>query len=807
MSVSLLVGNATLSQESLIDFPHELDNFQIHAINAIEKNEDLLVSVPTGRGKTLVAEYEIVYTIKKMKKKAVYTTPIKSLSNEKFSDFTKLFAKYGISVGILTGDKKINPNADCIIATAEIIRNSMLRTTSHTTDYELDENFIASVGCIIMDEIHYMSDTKRGHVWEYTLSMLPSSVQVVMLSGTIKNSHEICTWLSTIRNKNISLVIEINRIVPLLHYIYIDKKIFQYYNNKLYDAHNVSNAIKYYKEKKMAREKMHKQFDPKKELVDLTIYMKNNNLFPALVFSFAQVKCEEYAHMIKQIDLVSNDEKEQIDRLFQKYIGSNKIKYQYIAQVNEVYALLLYGIGFHHANLLQNLRELCEILMKMKLLKILFTTETLSMGINVPVKTVVFTEVSKYTSDTHRFITPSEYHQMSGRAGRRGLDTQGVIIYCPLKDMPFEEEFKSIVNGENQNICSNFRLDYQTILKLVQKNVNIKDLFNKSLMNYENLIQKNLLLKERDEILSMMNFQNNEFMKNDIQLNEMQFSCIRELQNIELKIDMGLTLTKTQETVKKRLHTIISQNKDISAMYTHTKKQEKMQKQLYQIDQKIKLYTDDIQDKYKGFISVLIQLNYVIYPENDFLQKQNITIRGLICSQINECNPILLTEIISRKYFTELSVPEIVALISVFTEPISKTNPYSLFDFEGTPKLHTYISELAKLITSCEEIEKTAIPELWRTDYLICSDFIDISYEWASGKTVHEMLNYFMDNDVIVVQTELFCKNMNKISNIITIIIGIYQMINQDIEVIPKLEEANKAILRDIVCVNSLYLM
>src|SRR3989344_4856897 len=217
MSVSLLVGNATLSQESLIDFPHELDNFQIHAINAIEKNEDLLVSVPTGRGKTLVAEYEIVYT-----------------------------------------NKKINPNADCIIATAEIIRNSMLRTTSHTTDYELDENFIASVGCIIMDEIHYMSDTKRGHVWEYTLSMLPSSVQVVMLSGTIKNSHEICTWLSTIRNKNISLVIEINRIVPLLHYIYIDKKIFQYYNNKLYDAHNVSNAIKYYKEKKMAREKMHK---------------------------------------------------------------------------------------------------------------------------------------------------------------------------------------------------------------------------------------------------------------------------------------------------------------------------------------------------------------------------------------------------------------------------------------------------------------------------------------------------------------------------------------------------------------------
>jgi superfamily II RNA helicase len=815
-----------------VTFPFECDLWQKQAFHIIEKGDDLLACLPTSSGKTIAAIYAIVHTVKNLKQRVIYTCPIKSLSNEKYNEFSQKFLEYGITVGILTGDNKINPTADILMVTAEILHNSLYNTEKkiENSRYNLPDNFIDSIGCVIMDEIHYMNDRERGRVWEITIIMLPPKVQLIMLSGTIGNRDYFANWISKSRKKNVAVIYQSKRVIPLRHYIYINKTLHEYLDvNEQYLSMAFNNARKIHEEQKKEREKRHKIYDERVDILSMINYLKDNDMLQAIFFSFSRKDCEKYADMLSGIDFLDREEKNQVDFWFHKYIGSQRdesgeYKFRNIVQVQQVKEMIERGVAYHHSTMLQNLRELIEILMKKKLIKVLFATETLCIGVNVPAKTCIFTGLVKPTEKSRRNINTSEYRQMAGRAGRRGIDTSGNVIFLPLREFPHEEDFRGVVTGVIPDIKSNFQFDYQSILKLAQiigDKVNIIDLYSKSLMNSENLDvvveyekQKNILIVEIDKVSEKLE---------TISISDEEKNFVIKLLEIEQKKadNPNFVFSKKQEQEQKSLRTSIFGNLAVKEYYQILKKYNEYENQINKIDDKIFTAQNFIKEMYNNYCNVLRDLGYVrcdireeereekreekreVEIKNIGLKKSDLMIEGIICSQINDCNVLLLTQIIKQNYFSNMSVQEIVSIISIFTDPIQKDKACLPHEFDGTELLHSTIDEILRCVNRFETIEKKYLSLDICSDFTICTDYMDIAYDWANGATVYDMTAYFQEYEI---PPESFCKNMLRISNIIQTVLGIYKMLNTNIEVIPKLEEANAKVLRDIVSTTSLYL-
>lgn len=812
--VYYLSGKANPPLNPVITFPYEPDNWQLHSFNAIEMMHDVLVNVPTSGGKTTCMMYAIVHCVKILEKHAIVACPIKSLSNEKYNDFVELFASFGITVGIMTGDNKVNPSAQVLLVTTEILHNALYRREKKAENlrYDLPEDFVDSIGCVVMDEIHYMNDKERGRIWELSIIMLPQTVQIIMLSGTIGNRDYFAKWISNCRKKDVAIIYESKRIIPLRHFIYTNKKLFEYMNSsEQYSSTNFNDARKIFEAQKKEREKKHKIYDERADMLSMIHYLKDNDMLQAIVFSFSRRDCEKYAGMIDGMDFLDQAEKAQVDFLFHKYIGSQRddkgqYKFQNIVQVQEVKKLLEKGIAFHHSTMLQNLRELIEILMKKKLIKVLFATETLCIGVNISVQTCIFTGLMKPTGNGRRNINTSEYRQMAGRAGRRGYDISGNVIFLPLRDFPYEEDLRAVVTGVILDIKSNFQFDYQSILKIaLQNNIDPIMLFNKSLMNSENLDNvKNLNFEkqqlEADKSAILMS------QENDVTINDddvdMIVNFIQSEQN--LAKNPQIKLSKKQEQEKKTTRIYIFADQNLKNYYNNMKKQIELTDKIYRFDSQIHYCQNYINNMYSSYHRVLEELDYVVPDETTtIITKDNIKVNGLICSQINECNPILLTEIISSNYLNTLSPAEIVAFLAIFCDPLNKETPCGTEILDQSCEPFHSITRLLQKIAYFEQVEAKYIEPIFRKNYSICTDYVDIAYEWASGKSLFDMTAYFAEYDV---PDESFCKAMTKISNILLTLLGIYKMLGTNIEVIPKLEIANTSILRDIVCTASLYL-
>lgn len=805
----ILTGDAKMPENPVTTFPYECDNFQKHSFNAIEKNNNVIVNVPTSGGKTSVAIYAILHCIKIKNQKVAITTPQKSLSNEKYNEFTRLFTQYGITVGLLTGDDKKNPDADVIVCTAEILENSLTqlkeaREKNEDTKYDLSNDFLSKLGCVIMDEVHYMNDDERGKVWEMTIICLPEIVQLVMLSGTIGNKEEFADWICKCRKRNVSIIYESKRVIPLQHSIYIDKKLYQYIDNdNNYSQLNFLEAKKHYEERKKEREKKHKFFDSRADIVNLVNYLKDNNMMQAIMFSFSKDECEKNADMISNMMFLEQDEINRIEHYFQVEIMSQKtesgeFKYKNVAEIENLKKLLIRGIAYHHSGVLQNMRELIEILMREGLIKILFATETLCIGVNVPAKTTIFTGLHKFTNKGKRAIYTSEYRQMAGRAGRRGHDVSGNVIFLPLRDFPYEEEFKSIVCGIIPSIKSNFKLDYKTILRFALENKNIIDIFSKSLMNKQILSQ----ILDCDEKISIYQKEYNDIVV-EMPLNT---NVLNLLELEEMTKVPNMKLTKKQEQEMKCLKNKIFADEKIKFTYESCKKKNILEIKLYDINVEKKSANEYITNIYTKFKKNMIDLGYLaeFSREKQFIEKDDILVKGLICSQINECNVMILTEMIDENYFANLTHQEICAIISLFSEPIKKDSEQNYYDCSGMGEFEICINKIKNKILFFEQLEKknNLLLSNETLDFTLCYDYIDFAFEWSSGKSFIDIQAYLREYKIT---TEMFRKSMIKISNILLSLMSIYKYINKNIDVIPKLEKANKSILRGIVNTNSLY--
>ncbi|KAI9048712.1 hypothetical protein LZ554_007543 [Drepanopeziza brunnea f. sp. 'monogermtubi'] len=452
-------------------WPFELDPFQKVAIASIERGESVLVSAHTSAGKTVVAEYAIAQSLKN-NQRVIYTSPIKALSNQKYRDFA---ADFG-DVGLMTGDVTINPTATCLVMTTEILRSMLYRGSE----------IMREVQWVIFDEIHYMRDKARGVVWEETIILLPDKVRYVFLSATIPNSMQFAEWITKTHQQPCHIVYTDFRPTPLQHYFFpagadgihliVDEKgnfredNFQKAMATIEDQKGADPADINAKQKGKGKNKKTNKGgvnDDKNDIYKIVRMIMVKHYNPVIVFSFSKRECEAYA--LKMSSLAFNDEAEKlvVTKVFNSAIESLSEEDKSLPQIQHILPLLRRGIGVHHSGLLPILKETIEILFQENLIKVLFATETFSIGLNMPAKTVVFTSVEKFDGTSMRYLTPSEFVQMSGRAGRRGLDARGIVIMM-INDKMEPATAKEIVRGEQDKLNSAFYLGYNMILNLIR---------------------------------------------------------------------------------------------------------------------------------------------------------------------------------------------------------------------------------------------------------------------------------------------------------------------------------------------------
>jgi superfamily II RNA helicase len=404
------------------------DEFQRKAIEHIESGHSVIVSAPTGAGKTVIAEYVICDCLAR-DTKVIYTAPIKALSNQKFRDFQETFAG---KIGILTGDVSINPHAPVLIMTTEIFRNKLLEGAGGLEDYSW----------IIFDEIHYLDDYERGTVWEESLIFLPEQMKLLGLSATIPNIDELAEWFKSIHKKPIWVIKEDKRPVPL-HFFYQCK-------GEIVDRIRKIDNRRY-----KAR--------PNKPTA-LIKHISDKDRLPCIYFSFGRRRCEYLAQEMTHFDFTSEGEKEEIRELFASLCERFGLTGEKSASMME--PLILRGIAYHHAGMLPTLKEVIERLFTSRLIKVIFTTETFALGINMPARSVIFDELRKFYGRFFSNLRTRDFYQMAGRAGRRGIDEEGFVYSrVNLRFISFRE-LKSIIYGEPERVKSRFNASYATIINL-----------------------------------------------------------------------------------------------------------------------------------------------------------------------------------------------------------------------------------------------------------------------------------------------------------------------------------------------------
>jgi antiviral helicase SKI2 len=509
-----------LVPEPAREYPFELDTFQKEAVYHLENGDSVFVAAHTSAGKTVVAEYAIALAARHMTK-AIYTSPIKALSNQKFRDFRLEFD----DVGILTGDVQIRPEASCLIMTTEILRSMLYRGADLIRDVEF----------VIFDEVHYVNDLERGVVWEEVIIMLPEHVTLILLSATVPNTYEFASWVGRTKKKDIYVISTPKRPIPLEHYLWANKAMYKivtadkkFIESGWKDANDALSGKDKVKaapvggdgqgvrgggarggdarggrggqDQRGRGQRGGQRGGPQRGggppaqrgrgniartgrgggrttaaqdrniWVHLIQHLRSKELLPACIFVFSKKRCQENADALSNIDYCTAQEKSAIHMTIEKSLARLSPEDRALPQIRHLRELLSRGIAVHHGGMLPIVKEVVEILFAKTLVKVLFATETFAMGLNLPTRTVVFSGFRKHDGRSFRDLLPGEYTQMAGRAGRRGLDTVGtVIIVAPGADQaPPVSSLREMMLGEPTKLRSQFRLTYNMILNLLR---------------------------------------------------------------------------------------------------------------------------------------------------------------------------------------------------------------------------------------------------------------------------------------------------------------------------------------------------
>ena len=777
--LNILTGQCNDIVPDLNIFSFELDNFQKHACYKISCGESVLVCAKTGVGKTVPAIYGIHHSLKK-NMKVVYTTPIKSLSNQKYKELTEKFS----SVGIMTGDIKFNPTAQCIIMTTEILRNILYNGHTDNNDISIDE-----ISCVIFDEVHYINNVDRGIVWEECMILLPPCINMILLSATIDKPEDFASWLGNLKKKPINLIIKNKRIIPLTHY---------YYNkNQLVEIADNDGSFKNYDllKKNYKIEQVTKLLNP------FVKFLQHKELLPCLFFIFSRNNCEKYCKIITS-HLITTEESCLVNNIFNQKLYKFRHLYEKTPQYIEIKSLLLKGICYHHSGVIPILKEIIEILFEQGLIKILFCTETFAVGINAPTKSAIFTKLSKFSENHNRYLRTDEYLQMAGRAGRRGLDKTGTVIILPIENIIEESILRKMVVGKSSCISSKFYYTYQFILKIIDnKSLDLNNFIETSLYNIDIIQNINSCKYELDllnKTIPSISFELNELYNkfnnydNNKQILENTFIKIKgnKLNKIkkEIKqIENGTEFIKNYNLYKKYKIKIIEKNKLVSQI-TYLENYNKNE-----INNIIDFLLKNDYIIFNDTISIWNPINKISYMDN--YNNLLLNVKGIVATHINECNEILFTELLINKYLHQLTPSEIVGVLGVFIEDNDEIYLNNLDISDNIRKTIIKINDLSKKYSLKENILDLNIKSEWNLYY----GFVVPSYMWANGSTIYEIYNhcYLQDGN--------FIRNIIRIDNLVETMKLICDII-QDYELLHKIQNIHELIVRDQVTTESLYI-
>lgn len=666
--------------EILKRFPFELSPFQKNAIIGLLQNKHILITAHTGSGKTLPAEVAIEYFVSKGKR-VIYTSPIKALTNQKFHEFSEKFPH--ISFGILTGDNKFNPDAQCLLMTQEILRNTLFQKKLFDDESSVKNVDVLSfemdidneLGCVIIDEAHSINDRDRGRVWEETYMMLPPHVQLLMLSATLCKPEQLCDFLEKRGGPEVWICPTDKRVVPLTHFGYItmpnsnfktmsskDKVQYQDQFNKLVTLKTPSGTFSeenYNKLKKTIRHLELKRIHVNKYFVinEAIQMLKKRDALPAIIFVFSRKQVNIIA---SKIQIPMFDKESKIPSLIEKECESllrrkltNFKEYLVLPEYRFIISLLRKGIAVHHAGILKEFREMIELVFKKGYVKILVATETFAVGINMPTKTTIFTSIQKFDGKSFRFLLPHEYIQMGGRAGRRGIDTKGNVLLLLNLFSRYEVPVTSLrhmLTGSPQSIQSKFSIHANLILRLISvKNYNFKSFMEKSMITKDIESSKNTVLEKLENLNKCCDV----FYRTPIE----------ELEKLyELKMNVGNLRGNKKKKKQREIANLEQENKFIVKEYNIFVQNIVREETIKQLEGEV-LNIDSFIDE-----EIDVQLNMLI--ENGFIFKEDellLTEKGNLAINIQELSSLGIAEILKERVFDDLTAIEIASIISCFT--------------------------------------------------------------------------------------------------------------------------------------------
>ena len=816
-------------------YPYELSSFQKHAIKGIIENNHVLITAHTGSGKTLPAEFAIEHWVGQGRK-VIYTSPIKALSNQKFYEFRLKFPH--ISFGLFTGDIKTNPEADVLIMTTEILMNRLFnKSLEKETALDFQMDFETELAAVVFDEIHYINDLERGQVWEKTILMLPDQVQMVMLSATLDKPEHFAKWIEdSHKNKKVVLCPTNHRVVPLTHYGFttMSENDFKTIKDKSIQARmrNLTNKpvllkdsagkfmIGGYNELKEVRDHVDKtpgRINRKFCLNQLSKYLKENDMLPAIGFVFSRKNVEMCA---KEMTTSLFEEDSTIPYTIQREANQilrrlpNHEEYTKLPEYMELMSYLEKGVGIHHSGMIPILREIVELFISKKYIKLLFATESFAIGLDCPIKTAIFTGLMKFDGHDERYLQSHEYTQMSGRAGRRGIDTFGNVIHCNslFRRMPTQTEYKDIMEGKPPKLTSKFKIDYGLVFSVLKSSASTT-------------------LLTIDKIVA--------FVEKSMMFDELRVDSVRQkkvvydTEDFLVKMKVQTTYIKTPEDVSFQYLALSSTMK----IECQQKKRKKIQLELDKIKEenadvekdimlleKIQTQENLLRKEKAHFLQLTEYISNQVLHICRFLENQGflkmelvetepiipITIleHGFICSHIAEIHgPIWVTCMISKwDYFRDFTPKQIVGVLSCITDV--KVNEDCDVRIKDT-FMKNKISEMKDMYTMyAVQEESRDIHTGIRYDEAFNANIVDETMEWCDCDSevackifIQQKLS---EKDISVGD---FTKAILKIATVAKELRGLYELpcCNTQTEWLYKLSQIEELVLKYIATNQSLY--
>ena len=711
-------GKYPKTQKFSESFPFELDPFQIEACHALENGKGVLVAAPTGAGKTIIGEFAVDLVINSGGK-CFYTTPIKALSNQKF---TELCAKYGESkIGLLTGDTSINSEAQIVMITTEVLRN-MIYSNSKTID---------DLKYVVMDEVHYLADKFRGAVWEEILIHLSDAVQIISLSATVSNAEEFGEWLQTVRGETEVIVSEI-RPVPLYQHVLFGNRLLDLFgeNQKLNPELTRLERDSYRQVRGNWRDK------PKgpKPLMRSEVIEKldREGLLPAITFIFSRNNCDAAVRqcLAAGIKLTNTDERKIIRSVIAKNMKNLAEEDLVVLGYYEWADALERGIAAHHAGLLPAFKVTVEELFQQGLVKAVFATETLALGINMPARTVVLEKLSKWNGEGHVAISPGEYTQLTGRAGRRGIDIEGNAVILWNNDLD-STSVGGLASTRTYPLKSSFKPTYNMSINLISQfgSTRARTSLESSLAQFQadkavvglaKQIRKNEIA--RDDLFNQSKCDQGDFV---------EYSSMRAAIK-KLETDSKRSKRKRHE-IEEEIGSIRKRMKNHSChgcpdRENHSRiaeRAQRLQREIEGLEERINSRTNVIAKRFDRIKIILDKFGYI---NNDA-----ITQSGKMLAKIYGETDLLIAESIQAGVFNQLSPADLVAVISSCI--YESRNEEAAKVPRG--EVQNALAVISKIYGKIHEAESDLNLEPMRSpDFGFCW----ASHKWASGHSLTSIL-------------------------------------------------------------------